>query len=279
MRSPNSRQLVRACFIVLTLLIALMVGYSVAFFAGGQRPVVFNAPTPARSQITAPTATRAPRPTAIAGIAEESTIAAPDAGGAQPLPITSTATTSPVLTRFVDDRFDAPDSGWLTRTTETSSAAYVDGQYRLTLNGQADIGFAQPLPDEYFRLSVDVAVEQGTAGLIFLAAEPATFYRFMITRTGQFSVQVQQQDRNITSPIIDWTQVEAIKQGPEQFNRLVVERRGAQVQCLVNDQLLAELTIQPGAFTSQYGLALTAQANTGAARFDNLLGERLPAEP
>lgn len=279
MQSPRSRRFGPFLFTVIVLVSAVFVGYSIASFS---RPTPSPSiaetvpPTPpTESPVTAPPERR----TAVAGVSEE--FATPSAQDILPADPVSTETTAvaPQRERFIEDTFDSPGSGWLVRDTPTASAGYVDGRYRLQLKGQPELAFSSVLREENHRISIDVTVQEGAAGLIFLSAEPATFYRFIITNQGQYAVQVQQQDRGITSDIIEWTTTEALQQGPDATNRLVIERNANLVRCFINDQLIAELTIEPGPFTSQYGFTLTSQTGQGEALFDNLLGERFVTQP
>src|SRR5262249_49775662 len=77
----------------------------------------------------------------------------------------------------------APDGGWLVRSTETFerpsnwpaqeqqgwASGYQDGRYFLKLNGQQTISYRIPLDSDEFRITVDVQVHDGYAGLVFLA--------------------------------------------------------------------------------------------------------------
>ena len=178
--------------VLLTILSSLIVGYGLALISRSNfSPALADTITlvdtaaPARrtavlaaSEEDEPTATATPEPNAAS-----TTIAAMPA----PTPIPAAR-----LERFVSDSFDAPDGTWLVRTTEQARAEYIEGQYQLALNGQPELGVSSPLEAERYQISADVAVESGSAGLIFLAAKPATFYRFMIRNDGSYAVQATQ---------------------------------------------------------------------------------------
>ncbi len=189
-----------------------------------------------------------------------------------PLPTTSAPTEPDTL--VVKDDFSSPTSGWLTRTTKSWEAAYHDGGYQLTLHGQPNIGISSALPAANYRVSVDLAVTPSRAGIVFLAAKPATFYRFML-QGNTYAVQLLHQDTNTSSTVIAWTPSPALYATPGASNRLRVETRGRVVQFFVNEQALATWEIPPGPFVNQFGFALAAPSNQGSATFDNLVVERL----
>jgi hypothetical protein len=152
---------------------------------------------------------------------------------------------------------------------------YVDGHYQLTLNGQTNLGVATLLPAERYRLSTDVTVSEGAAGVTFLAVEPAMFYRIMLTNDGRYSIQQVQLGSDTPTNVVGWTVDAALQRGPSATNRLRIERQGGTVRFFANDQLLTEFAVPPGRLLNQYGFALTSPTAHGQATFDNLVGERL----
>lgn len=198
------------------------------------------------------------------------------------LPTASPTITSTIAAnvRIVADTFDDPAGGWISDTDTTSSAGYVGGSYRLAINGQQSLGVSQALPNvESYRVTANVTIRSGNAGLVFLSAKPATFYRFLISADGRFGVHVVQQDPNAGVLIVPWTASSAIQRGFGLTNRLVFDRRGTNVRIYANDEPLMDLTIPPGNFTSQYGFALMSDDGVAEALFDNLVVERLPPQP
>lgn len=281
-----TRRLSLFIFMALTILSALIVGYAVAKLLRGSTPTYTT--TRATPEFEAEQFTRQ---TAVLGASEDdplTTTAEVAATFFSPPPVTETATVAPTavptlveaLDRFVEDDFEDATTGWLERETTTSRAQYDGGRYRLMLNGQLGMSVSSTLPTENYRLRADVAAEQGNAGIVFMSAKPTTFYRMLINTTGQFAVQVQQ-GTALSSNVVDWTASPALNQGAGAINRLTIERQGSQVRLYANDQPLfdAVILIAPGSFTGQYGFVLTSEDGQGQASFDNLVGERLPAQP
>ena len=185
---------------------------------------------------------------------------------------TQTLPTS-VPERFVEDTFSSPTSGWPIRQSEQWSAEYVNDRYQLTLTDQTSINVSTSLAVRDYRLSVDVAIVQGSAGVVFLSTDRATFYRLLITADGTYALQILQQDSNTPTNVVDWTASSALQQGVGVTNRVQVERQNTNIRFVANGQLLTEFTVPSGEFTNQYGFALTSPNNQAQATFDNLIGE------
>jgi hypothetical protein len=254
-------------------------------FAPASNTAIASATLPPRDPIVAlasPTTTHTASPTIVAtatGVPTSTPTPVPTTMAATPTPVPATpATPAPTdaLMRFVDETFTSPASGWPTRTTATSSIQYADGRYQLTLNGQTDVGVSTAFSSINYRLSVDVVVMQGRAGLVFLSAEPATFYRLVIDTEGRYAIERHQQDTGITMNVVDWTEQGALQRGAGVLNRLRAERQGSTITFFANDQPLTTFPIPQEAVTNRYGFVLTSQAQQGQALFDNLVGERLP---
>jgi hypothetical protein len=177
---------------------------------------------------------------------------------------------------LINDRFDSSASGWPMRSRPTWSAGYVDGHYELTLDGQPSAGVSTAVSAQNYRLSVDIIVRQGAAGVTFLSTEPAIFYRLLIDRNGMYAVQELHQDTNTAVDIVTWTPSSALKQGNDARNHLRIERQGLRVQFFANDRPLTEFVAQRGAVVSQCGMVLTAENGHGQATFDNLMDMQLP---
>lgn len=182
----------------------------------------------------------------------------------------------PTPDRFVDDTFSEPTSNWPVRDTGTASAEYTNGRYRLTVTGQTSTGVSTVLPARNYRLSVDVTVTQGSAGIVFLSAAPTAFYHFLIDTEGSYAIQKVQQNMNNATTVVDWTKHAALQNGNDAVNRLRIERQGSTITFFANDQLLNTFELPVGELTNQYGFALTSEARQGEATFDNLVVERLP---
>lgn len=176
---------------------------------------------------------------------------------------------------FVEESFDTPSDEWPSRATATSEIDYFDGRYQMTLRGQSGIAVIRDIPFENYRLSVDVAVQQGGAGLLFLSSGPNLFYRFVITPDGAFAIQLEDRANQTVTNLVDWTESQALQRTPEQTNRLRLERMGATTRFFADDQLLTDFTIPEGAVATRYGLTVTSRSGEGQATFDNLFGEQL----
>jgi hypothetical protein len=290
------RQLGQLLLVVLMVCVAMFVGFGIARLLDRNgnvaqldrltpQPVAATAvPTPddGRRRSVLGSSDSDPTPTAFASTAPPpaaSSTTAPPAASAAPdvtliLPPPPTGT-PPRETgeRFVDESFGSTASGWVDRDGATWSAQYVDGSYRLALDGQPSLNIAWPAPVSDFRLSADLSIVQGEAGIVFLAEKPATFYRIVLSDDGQYAVQVQQgvQTRNV----LNWTPSDVLPRSANTTVRLRIERVGREVQFWVDDQPLAEWTIPSGEFLSHYGVAIASSDQQAEATFDNLVGEAL----
>ena len=290
---PYRRQLSQGLAVVLLICAAMGTGYAIATLLTPQQGL------PLTSMIGA---TPVPRQTAVLGVTDSAEDpAAPDlalpsgsppstVGAAPAVPLGSAssglsealtdllteepiATPAPATEQFVDDAFDTSSSGWIERQTPTWSAGYADGRYLLRIAGQPAMNLASSLGPSDYRLGVDVAVDHGSAGLVFLAAKPATFYRFVISAEGTFALQRQAGDS--VSNVVDWTASPALRKAPGSSYRVSIEREGNRVQCMVDDTPVLVWTIPAEPVVSQYGLAVAGADGQAAAAFDNLKGERI----
>jgi hypothetical protein len=186
-----------------------------------------------------------------------------------------------------------PDDGWLIKSRETFDAVstwpakaesgwasgYTDGRYWLRLSGQQTISYRVPLDTTEFRISADVQVNNGYAGLVFLASDSGELYRFQIDDAGRFRLG-RRQGANITT-LIDWTASTALKRGAEAVNQIEIRRVEDELTLYANDTKLTALPVPAGAkLTAQVGMTLDAIARDKVAEafFDNLV-VRLPFAP
>lgn len=281
MRSNNSRWF-QLAMVALTIICALGLGYLTGAIAGGG--VGSRSTTAPLPQLDLGAATEEPA-TLVA--LEPTVTSTPQATARPTLTATPRATATATTTAtpappdvFIEDTFETEANGWPTGETETWTAGYVDQRYLLKLNGQTSIGFTTALPAEEYRLGIDVAVNQGAAGVVFLFAEPATSYRIILSTDGAYAIERQEGNattqENIVTRIIDWTDHAALKKGVGETNRLTIEREGDRLRFTANDQFLTEFAVPPGPFVNRYGFVLTSRTGQGEATFDNLRGERLP---
>lgn len=279
MRFFRSRRFKTVMFGLLTMLSSVIIGYGIAMTT---RSSVLLPLAPDQIVVEA-SPTALPRRTAVlsanASVDDPTAVpTAPTSPTPQPTALTDDQPTS-VWEHSISDSFDSSASGWLVRTTTRSSAGYRAGRYQLTISGQTDLGVSTALQADEYRLSADVSIQAGSAGLVFLAAEPTTFYRLLISGDGTYAIQSRQQDALSPINLVGWSESTALRRGPDAINRLRVERTGELVRCFANDHLLAELTLSDGSFTAQYGFALTDATGQGEATFDNLVAEYRAAQP
>jgi|RhiMetdeSRZDD1v2_1073273.scaffolds.fasta_scaffold128089_4 hypothetical protein len=236
------------------------------------------------------------RPFASSGPAADQATSAPatrSAAAPTSLPATATAApTSPPTPTSLPATL-APADGWLIRSTETFehpsnwpaqqqqgwASGYQDGRYFLKLDGQQTISYRVPLDSPEFRISADVRVSDGYAGLVFLSGESNDLYRFQIDSAGRYRL-ARRQGADITA-LIDWTPAAALKSGSEAVNQIEVRRVENEISLYANDTKLAAYTLPASAkLQPQVGLTLDALARdkVALASFDNLV-VRVPVVP
>lgn len=258
----------------LTIACALAVGYAIAALTSGSQQI-----TPVADFVLAP------QESAVAGLPEVTVTAeanATPAASATPRasaapsaqPSTGAPASAPAEV-FIEESFDKPSTSFPPRQEATYSAAYVDGQYQLRLNGQTNIALVGALPLLNYRLTVDVSAVEGGAGVVFLGTPPPGIsYRLLIMPDRTYSIE-RQQDTTVEK-VVDWTPSEALAAEPGARNRLRLERRGDTVRFFANEQPLATFEVPDGNFTNRYGFVLMSRNGVGEASFDNLRGEKLP---
>lgn len=270
LRGSRLSQLV---LIGVTIVCALAVGYGIATVTGGsdRRPtdIVF-----VPSTVTAETETEISTPS------PETTPTEPIVETPETTPTeepTATPRASAAAQAFIDENFDAPSSAFPPREEATWSATYIEGRYQLQLNGQRNIGLAGELPAPNYRLMVDVAVQQGGAGIVFLSDVPNTSYRFLLSSDGAYSIE-RQDDTNVTK-VVDWTVSSALSPVPGTTQQIRVERRADEITFFVNGRKLTSFAVPSTTAVNSYGFVVTSRTGQGLALFDNLRAERLEASP
>ncbi len=262
----------------LTILCALGVGYAIAALTGNRSPQI----SPGAELVVPPAETAVAEASPAGTVVPESSVAAASTPAlAEPSgrPASAAASAAAQGDEFINETFDQTSSSFPPRQDSTWSAAYVDGQYQLTLNGQTNISLVGDLPATNYRLAVDVRVNEGGAGVVFLGTpeqqgSPGTSYRLVIAPDGAYSIE--RQEATSVQTIVEWTPNEALTATPGALNQLRVERRGNAVEFFANDQPLTTFEVPAGEFTNRYGFVLTSRTGEGQAAFDNLRGETLP---
>lgn len=229
----------------------------------------------------APTARPSRASTVVLGAVETDEITAPAEMGvrselsrsvdsaAQSGEVAPARSAPPAFERIIDETFDAPSGEWPTRDEPTWRSTVADGSYRIELAGRASLNFFRALPAERCRISVDVAVHSGGAGLVFLLGQPNTLYRVLLGADGSYTLQRQR--GNDVVALIDWTTSDLLRPDPHATYQLTVERQGGDVTILIDGRPLTTWAIPDGPTTPQYGLAIASRHGSGAASFDNLV--------
>lgn len=242
-----------------------IVGDSIPFVAEPTAVVI----VPARG-MSEPTPDTSPSPGAIGGAVQSVPITLPSTV-ATALPSAApttepTPTSSPTLVAFGE-----PAGGWPQRSTGTLRASALTNGYQIVLEGQTNATISTDLPDVDYQLSLDVTIERGSAGVIFLAAEPATFYRLLFNTDGAYALQTIDQADQITI-LVDWTESNLFRRGTGTSSQLRIERAGNTIRFFANGAAFASFTVPQGQFSNRYGFALTAPDGNAAATFANLQG-------
>ncbi|HEX5690284.1 MAG TPA: hypothetical protein VFX76_09800, partial [Roseiflexaceae bacterium] len=186
-----------------------------------------------------------------------------------------------------------PDDGWLIQSRETFdevstwpakaeagwASGYTDGRYWLRLSGQQTISYRVPIDGKEFRITVDVQVKNGYAGLVFLASEAGELYRFQVDGAGKYRLGKRQ--GSTFTPLIDWTASPALKPGTDAVNQIEIRRVQDELQLYANNTLLTTTPVPSDTtLSAQVGMTLDALARDQVAEafFDNLV-VRLPFAP
>jgi hypothetical protein len=254
---PNLRaRLVRAMIAVLAIivLVIVMIGFTIGAPSG---------PASSLAQITVLPPTDEP-PTPTAAPLLEPTLA-------------PTADPAAVST---------PTDGWLVRSQETFdqvstwpanqqtgwASGYEQGRYWLRLDGQQTVSYRIPLDTPEFRITVDVQVKDGYAGLVFMASGTNTLYRFQIDDLGRYRLG-SRRGAELAS-LLDWTAATDLKRGPDAVNQIEVRRVENALSLYANGIKLTTYALPADAvFQAQVGMTLDAVARdrVALAYFDNLV--------
>jgi len=207
-------------------------------------------------------------------------------GAPTPTPSATPMPTSAPITQTVPIATLAPEDAWKVLTSESFdnpttwpasekqgwASGYEAGRYWLKLDGQRTLSYSVPFDAPEFQVVVDVQVKSGYAGLLFLAAEPDTVYRFLIDNAGRYRLERQQ--AGAATALRDWTAAPALRSGPEATNRIEVQRVEDELTLFANGAELAKYSLPQGAkLQSRAGMTIDAVSrDAGAlAYFDNLV--------
>jgi len=174
---------------------------------------------------------------------------------------------------IAEEQFDRPSEHFPAGQRSSWSNTYEDGRYHTQVHGRAGISYSALPAQHDFRLSADVQIERGQAGLSYLVEESNDIYRFLIDTQGRYRLELQQSGVSVT--LIDWTAGAALRQGAPAANRIEVRRLGDGLDLYANDTLLTtyHLPSESTSGSARIGLALDASPGTdsGSAWFDNVL--------
>lgn len=172
---------------------------------------------------------------------------------------------------FVEDNFDSPASGWPVRTTGEWQANYVDGKYETRLTGDKPAGVAYPMKGQDYRISVDVEVEAGAAGMVFLYKEPSSYYWAGVAADGSFGIE--RIDGETVTTVAQWKLEPSIPRDGKPV-RITIERQGKLIMVIVGNAHLAHLPAPSGTWENRYGFVASPRDGLAVVRFDNLYGQR-----
>lgn len=277
MRVQRSKWL-RLWLVCLAIAGSMLLGFAtVALFDGGSPTVEAGLPIPSIDELFMPLTETTSEPVVLATTTEEPSLTASETSITATLeaaPTERVGSTPTTPTVFLAETFDEPSTTFPSRATETWSVTRVNQRYQFKLTGQPLIGTSLALPDGNYRLSIDIAVVEGGAGIVFLLDDPAESYRILLTTGGAYTIE--HVENNVVTKIVDWTTAPALEPPSGATNQLQIERRGKNIVFYVNDQRLTDFSVPAGDFDRTFGLVLTSRKGQGEATFDNLRGELLP---
>jgi hypothetical protein len=228
-------------------------------------PTTATAPPVSTTAVAVNTSTEAPVPTETPMPTEAPVPTETPVPTQEPAPTASDA--------LVAERLPIELSDWPTRESDTTSMRYEADQYQLALNGQPNVSVASVIPVDSYRLSIDIALAAGEAGVIFLAVEPSSFLRIMFNTEGEYALQEVQQNSTDVALLEEWTASTALE-GTEPI-RVQIERQGNTIRFFANDQPLTTFDVPNGDVTNQAGVALATASEQGRATFTALVVEQL----
>jgi hypothetical protein len=197
-----------------------------------------------------------------------------------PTPVPPTATAVPPTPTiaveqgevvFTDD-FGAGSQGWAVQQGIGWSVGYANGAYRVSSTlGDANIWSFRTIytvgPD--FSIRTDVQVLSGAAGLLLRYVDAQNYVAVLIDPAAG-SYLLEQYSGGVRSVVAEGPS-EAIQQGASAINRLVVRLQGNRVQLFINNQPVADSTLENVALSNTYGLLVNARgAGAAEALFDRV---------
>jgi curved DNA-binding protein CbpA len=188
-----------------------------------------------------------------------------------PVPPTPTIAVEQGQVVFTDD-FGADSQGWAVQQGIGWSVGYANGAYRVSSTlGDANIWSFRTIytvgPD--FSIRTDVQVLSGAAGLLLRYVDAQNYVAVLIDPAAG-SYLLEQYSGGVRSVVAEGPS-EAIQQGASAINRLVVRLQGNRVQLFINNQPVADSTLENVALSNTYGLLVNARgAGAAEALFDRV---------
>jgi hypothetical protein len=187
-----------------------------------------------------------------------------------PVPPTPTIPVEPGEVVFADE-FGPASGGWAVQQGIGWSVGYANGAYRVSSTlSDANIWSFRTIynvgPD--FSIGTDVQVLSGAAGLLLRYVDPQNYLAVLIDPAAG-SYTLEQNSFGVRSVVAEGTSA-AIKPG-DAVNRLVARLQGNRVQLFINNQPVADATLESVALSNTYGLLVNARGGGAAeALFDRV---------
>jgi hypothetical protein len=152
------------------------------------------------------------------------------------------------------------------------SVGYANGAYRVSSTlGDANIWSFRTIytvgPD--FSIGTDVQVLSGAAGLLLRYVDAQNYLAVLIDPAAG-TYLLEQYSAGVRNVLAEGPSA-AIEQGNDAVNRLVARLQGNRVQLFINNQPVADVTLESVALSNTYGLLVNAGgAGTAEALFDRV---------
>lgn len=179
------------------------------------------------------------------------------------------------------DTFD-DDQNWVLYTSKTASAQILDGLFIYRKipewSGAEWILTTPSVADFYLEVTARTPLRcEGTDryGLVFSAPNINKGYFYTITCDGLMRLYAWNGKKRID--LVDWRQEQVINTGPNQVNRLGVEKQGSDISLYINGEEVEEVRDATFPKPGRFGFVI-ASANTAnfIVAFDDLMLWHIP---
>ena len=203
-------------------------------------------------------------------------------------PVTATPVASPTATVNPNDpavKYGAPsyvqgldvESAMLKNfASGTFEAVHVDGAYQLTKfeTSYVDYWYVSAWMEKDFYVEVDVTTGPQCAGKDrygLLLRAPDTTQGLILNVACDGNFRFSKYDTTEYSPYIHWTYTDAIKQGPNQINRIGVDLKGQNFDVYINGIWVGSAKTTKFVNSGRIGFVIgSAESDNFVVRFDNL---------